>query len=130
MKLAPIKVLKLKVARFLPKDGLVEFAITYSNETTKEILKTDKVSYPESLARRILAEVRKTVKSAHKVWDDGELREMEADVVIDREDALVRQMTTFLETIRVKAEVVRHMKTADGYMDAVRSVNRMELILK
>jgi hypothetical protein len=41
------RVLKIKVAKFTPKDGSVEFAITYSNDTTKEIMKTDKVVYPE-----------------------------------------------------------------------------------
>jgi hypothetical protein len=129
MRVVRIRVLKLKVAKLTPKDGSVELAITYSNESTKEILKTDKVVYPDSLARRILAEIRKTVRSAHKTFDNGELVEEDLDVSIDKEEQVTRQISHFLEEVRIKVEVVRGMKSADGYMDSVRAVQRMELVL-
>jgi hemerythrin-like domain-containing protein len=124
------RVLKIKVAKFTPKDGSVEFAITYSNDTTKEIMKTDKVVYPESLAKRVVAEVRRTIKSAHQTFEGGELIDKGVDVYVEKEEQLTRQLAHFLEEVRMKVEVVRSMKTSNGYMDAVRAVNRMELAIQ
>lgn len=129
MKKVVVRLQRLKVAKFTPKDGSVELAITYSDDSVKEIMKCDKILYPESFARRIIAEVRKTVKSSHNTFDDGEVVRQDIEVQVPDEETIVREMAHFLEAVRVKVQVVKNMKSANGYMDAVRQINSMQVSL-
>ena len=78
----------------------------------KEILKTERIVYPDSLSRRIIAEIRKTVKSAHKKFEEGEILDRYVNVTVDQEEKLTRKMAHFLEQLRVNIEKVRSKKTA------------------
>ncbi|MFH1511600.1 MAG: hypothetical protein ABIF10_07970 [Candidatus Woesearchaeota archaeon] len=129
MKKVVVKLHKVKVAKFTPKDGSVELAITYSDDSVKEILKSDRIVYPESFARRIIAEVRKTVKSSRQTFEDGELVQRDIEVQVQEEEMVVREISHFLEAVRVKVQIVKNMKSANGYMDAVRQINSMQLVL-
>ncbi|MFH0977674.1 MAG: hypothetical protein V1837_00085 [Candidatus Woesearchaeota archaeon] len=127
MKSVNIKLLKVKVSKFMPKDGKVELSIMYSNDTVKEIVKTDSMVYPESLARRIFAEIRKTVKTAHQTFDEGAMVSKELNVFIYKEDEVTAKLARWLDQLRLNVDRVRNMKTADGYMDLVREVTKMEI---
>lgn len=129
MKSVQVKLFKIKVAKFIPKDGSVELSITYGNKSIKEILKTERIVYPTSLARRIIAEVKKTVKSAHHRFEDRELLDT-IKVNVKNEKDLVKKIAHFLQQLRIKVERVRNMKIAEGYIDAVREVDRMVLQLE
>lgn len=130
MKNVSIRILKLKVSRFFPKDAKVELSIVYSNETVKEILKTDKIAYAQSLAKRIVVEIRKTVKSAHQKFEEGATFSPAVNVYIEKEEEVTNKMAYFLEQLRQAIEKVRSMKVAEGYMDTVRNVTKMELRLE
>jgi hypothetical protein len=130
MKNIKVRLLKLKVMKFMPKEGMVELQITYANESTKEILKTERVTYPESLARRIMADIRRTVKSAHQKFEEGEILDKYINVTIEDEDQSTNKVTHFLEDLRVNVTRVQNMKVAEGYMDAVRAASKMELSLE
>ena len=127
MKTIHVKLLRIKVAKFIPRDGSVELSITYSNETIKEILKTERIVYPESMARRIIAEIRRTIKSAHTTFESGEILDSYVNVTVEEEDAVIKKVAHFLEQLRMHIERVKSMKVAHGYIDAVRSVRSMGL---
>jgi hypothetical protein len=129
MKSVNITVLKLKVSKFFPKDAKVELSIMYSNDTVKEITKTDRITYSQSLARRIMAEIRKTVKAGHQRFEDGAMVARDLTIYIHNEDEAINKISYFLEQLRLSVERVRNMKVAEGYMDAVRDVQKMELKL-
>jgi len=126
MKTVTAKLLKIRVSKFLPKDQKVELSIIYSTDSVKEILKTEKIAYPESLARRIMAEIRKTEKSAHTHFSN-QILESNINVFIDNEEGMVVKLSQFLDNIRSGVEKVARMKVAEGYIDAVRNVSKMEL---
>jgi hypothetical protein len=130
MRTVHIRLGKVNVTKFLPKEGVVELQISYSNDAKKEILKTERVIYPESLARRILAEVRRTVKSAHQKFEDGEILDKYVNVTVEDEEQVTKKLSHFLEELRVKISKVQNMKVAEGYIDSVREVSKMELALK
>jgi hypothetical protein len=129
MKTVNINLDRIKVIKFLPKEGVVELQISYSNDGKKEILKTERVVYPESLARRVLAEIRRTVKSAHQKFEDGEILDKYVNVTVENEEEVTKKLTHFLEEIRVNISKVQNMKVAEGYIDSVREVSKMELSL-
>jgi hypothetical protein len=130
MRTVHIRLGKVNVTKFLPKEGVVELQISYSNDAKKEILKTERVIYPESLARRILAEVRRTVKSAHQKFEDGEILDKYVNVTVEDEEQVTKKLSHFLEELRVKISKVQNRKVAEGYIDSVREVSKMELALK
>lgn len=130
MKIVSLEIKKIKVGRFFPREGKAEFHIIFNDGAEKEIKKEVDFADSENAADNILTVLRKMERKIHK--NDGSssfLIENFVNIVIKDEDKLLKDISNFIQKVGTKMGEINEKKEADGYLDRIRELKNLELVL-
>ncbi|MCP3685631.1 MAG: hypothetical protein GY861_23520 [bacterium] len=128
LKVIGVKLQKIKVSSFSARDCSVVLDISFDDGIKKQIFKDARVDEPEELAKKILSDIISMEENIHSEFD-GEKIYTDAAIIIQDSGSVEAGMKTFFDTLHGNIEKLKSAKIADGYMDLVRNVTKMELIL-
>ena len=122
-----VNLLKVAVSSFSPMDNMVVLEIFYESGKSKQIIRATKLGDANVLAMQLMEELVINEKNDRLEFDGENVRD--ADVVLENEAKTRSMLVDFFRTLHSKAQQVRNNKSAEGYLDIIRSVQRTQLVL-
>lgn len=128
MMLVEVDLLKLKVGSFSAKDDSVVLEVHFNDGENKQIFRTTKLEKPEDVVKDIYAELIRMEENINMRFD-GATMVSNVNVLIKNREKNKKKMINFFKKIRIMIEKIKSMKVAEGYLDMISDINRMELEL-
>ncbi len=122
-----VKLLKVAVRRFSPIEKTATLEIFFDAGKIKSITRTARLGDANILAMQLIDNLVLSERGEEAEFDGESLRG--ADVVLENEQTARLKLIDFFRTLHSKAQQVRNSKSADGYLDMIRSIQRTELII-
>ena len=123
-----IKLTKVKVKDYMPKENSVELEIFFEGVSSRRIVKRVSLGRVERTASGIIESVISQEKYLSVRFDGERIRERRVDFA-DKTIA-TRRLAGFLRTVHSKAQRIRKSSFAAGYIDLIKSMQREELLLE
>lgn len=128
MKIVSVEVTKVGIGKFYPKENKVELKIDYDDGNPRHFLKTVDVTTPEESSKdivsNIIAQVTDINKSHEKTYVDSLI-----NIVIQNQEKVIEQIGAFIQKINSQLEKINEKKDVDGYLDIIRDLKSMHLVL-
>lgn len=128
LKVVHVKLQKIFVSSFLPRDNQVTLEIYFEDGKNKQITKTTTLKEPSLLALQLMEELVLMEKNINLDFD-GETLTGNTHIVIDEEQTTQALLIDFFQTLYSKAQKLKKMKDSVGYMDMLRDIQRTRLII-
>ena len=128
IKIISLELKKLKVNKFFSKEKTADFSVFFNDNLDKEIIVSVDLKNLEGVAEKIVNNIINMEKNLHKEFDGVALLNDSVKVIVKDLDSIIPRVKAFLNKIAEYVDKVRALKTADGYLDLVGKINRMELI--
>lgn len=125
MKKVLVKMKKLKVNKFSPKERTVEIDVVFNDGANKEITKKVAIDDPQRLAEDILLEIRNLEKSSNQRFDGESILDDMVTIVFEDEDKTLQRMTMFFSRVCDKIQEVRNSRDPSGYLNLINRVNSL-----
>ncbi len=122
-----VNMLKVAVRRFSPIDNTVLLEIFFDAGKIKSITRTTRLGDANLLSMKLIDDLIRSEMSEEAEFDGESLRGV--DIVLENEQAARPKLIDFFRTLHSKAQKVRNSKSADGYIDLIRSIQGTELVL-
>ncbi len=127
VKTVHVKLLKVAVRRFSPIYNTAALEIFFDTGKIKSITRTTRLGDANMLTMQLIDDLVLSERSGEAEFDGESLRGV--DVVFENEQAARLKLVDFFRTLHSKAQQVRNSKSADGYLDMIRSIQRTELMI-
>lgn len=125
-----VKLKKITVNNFSPKEKTVEIDIHFNDGADKEITKKIiGIDDPRKLAEELILEIRNLEKSSHQKFDGESILDTIVNIVFDDEDKILSKLSMFFSKLCEKIDSVRTTTDASGYIDLINKVNSMKFDL-
>lgn len=118
---------KLCINKFITKDNSVDVTIFFNDGVDKEISKNVLLGEAKLVAEELVFDHIHMIKKMNKNFDGSEFTG-NIKVVVKQEEEIIPKLTEFFRKVKENASKVRECKSADGYLNLVAAVNRMELV--
>ena len=125
MKKILVKLNKITVNKFSPKERAVEIDIFFNDGTAKEITKMVAIDDPEKLAEDIILEIRNLEKRANQRFNGESILDSIVTILFEDEDKTLSKMTMFFSKVCDKIKEVRTSRDPSAYLDLINRVNSM-----
>ena len=122
-----LSISSIKVNKFFPRDGTVEFIVNFDDGSEKEITKSFIINEPDKDAKSLIEDIKKVAFSVFNKFDGRNVLESEIKLYFANESEINQNLSTFLRNIKTKVESVRNKKSSEGYIDMIKAVNSMKL---
>lgn len=126
MKQIIVKMKKISVTKFSPKEKTVELDIVFNDGSDKEITKKVAVGNPGDLANEVVLAIRSLEKSRHQQFDGESILDSVLNVLFEDEDKTLSRLTGFFSKLCDKVDAIRTSTHAEGYMDMINKVSSMK----
>lgn len=110
---------KIELSDFNFKNNSAEFNLYFNDGVDRKISFSKPIINAEELAEQTLAEMR-TISKKNNTNLAGEWDEIIV-VRLEKEDETLRKLQGFFERVKERMKDVRLIRTADGYLDRIRS---------
>ncbi len=120
-----VKLKKITVNKFSPKERAVELDIVFNDGADKEITKMVAIDDPEKLADDIVLEIRNLEKSSNQRFDGESILDNHVIILFDNEDKILSKMTMFFSKVCDKIREARTSRDPSAYLDLINKVNSM-----
>jgi acylphosphatase len=127
MRIVNLKLRKIRITSFSPRDGQVELEVSFDDGKLKQFHKAARIDNPASLAEEIITEIRTITKSTHQKFDGEHFLDSTVNIVFMDEEEVTKKVAKFLTRVIDKVDQVQRLKVADGYLDAIARVRSMRL---
>ena len=125
-----VKLKKITVNNFSPKERTVELDIYFNDGSDKEITKKIRgIDDPRKLAEDVILEIRNLEKRANQKFDGESILDSIVNIVFEDEDKTLSKMSMFFSKLCDKIDSVRTTTDASGYIDLINKVNSMKFEL-
>ncbi len=124
-----VKLKKITVNKFSPKEKTVELDIHFNDGADKEITKKIGIDDPRKLSEDVIIEIRNLEKRANQKFDGESILDSIVNIVFDDEDKTLSKMSTFFSKLCDKIDSIRTTTDASGYIDLINKVNSMKFEL-
>ena len=122
-----VKPTKAELVDFSIKDETAEFTIYFDDGEERKISFRQKISHPEEMAEKMIAEMRAMSKKYHQKYVD------EADEILvikfENEDDSSKKLARFFEKVRENIKSIKQMRNAQGYLDTINRAKKIEISL-
>jgi len=126
MKPINVKFLSMKVSGFNAQQGSISMEINFNDGNNKQVVRKTIIDDARALSNSIVDEIIQMEQRIHYEVDSRELKTV-VHVNIHNEYEIVDRMTNFLSSISHMIKNIMVAKLADGYMDKIKSLNRMKI---
>ncbi|MFH1398605.1 MAG: hypothetical protein ABIG95_00665 [Candidatus Woesearchaeota archaeon] len=127
MKIINITLLRIRVTGFFPREEQVEFEVSFDDGKQKQFHKTAKITDHKSIVNRIFLEIKTMENSAYKEFDGETLTANSLKIIFQNEKSARKALEVFFIELIGRIAMVKNIKIAEGYMDAIRCVRSMRL---
>lgn len=121
-----VKLKKITINNFSPKEKTVELDIHFNDGADKEITKKVSIDNPRGLAEQVILEIRNLEKSIHQEFSGESILDGIVNVVFEDEDKTLHRMTLFLSKVCEKIDDVRTSRDPSAYLGLINRVNSMK----
>ena len=125
MKKVLVKMKKLSVSKFSPKERSVEIDVIFNDGSDKEITKKVAIDDPQKLAEDLILEIRNLEKSSNQRFDGESILDDLVTIVFEDEDKTLQKMTMFFSRVCDKINEVRNSRDPSGYLSLINKVNSL-----
>ena len=125
MKKILVKLNKITVNKFSPKERAVELDIFFNDGTNKEITKMVAIDDPEKLAEDIILEIRNLEKRANQRFNGESILDSIVTILFEDEDKTLSKMTMFFSKVCDRIKEVRTSRDPSAYIGLINKVNSM-----
>ncbi|MBS3132588.1 hypothetical protein J4470_00465 [Candidatus Woesearchaeota archaeon] len=126
LKTIRLNLLKVVVKSFSPIDNRAVLEIFYEDGKSRQITRATRLGDANMLALQLIDELVLSEKNDGLEFDGENLRGV--DVVIENEQKIKLMLVDFFRTLHSKAQKIRNNKSASGYLDLIRGLQRTELV--
>ena len=127
MRVVNLKLLKIKVDGFSARDDSVLLEIHFDDGSAKQIFRHSTIDDPRLSADEVIRELIRMERNIN-VQFDGKVLAGTVKVVVEDEEDCRHKMTSFFSELKSRIFRVRNFKSADGYLDVIRDINKMKLV--
>lgn len=128
MILIEVDLQKLKVSSFSAMDESVVLEVYFNDGENKQIFRTTKLDKPEDVVKDIYSELIRMEENINMRFN-GVNMISDVNVLIKGRQKKKKKMMNFFNDVRTKIQKIKSMKVAEGYLDMISDINRMELEL-
>lgn len=127
LKTIRVTLLKVAVRSFSPADNMAVLEIFFDAGKRKSITRTTRLGDANILAIQLMEELALSERNEETDFDGESVKE--ADIIIENEQKARMKLVDFFRTLHSKAQQVRNSKSADGYLEMIRNIQRTELVI-
>ena len=121
-----VSILKVCVKSFSPAENTVVLEILYEGSASRKITRITRLGNAAILATKLIEEVAMHAGDDAAEFD-GEML-YEANAVLHDEMTIKGKLVDFFRTLYAKSQQIRNAKNSYGYLDLIRSIQRVEMI--
>lgn len=127
LKTVYVRLLKVAVRKFSPIENKALLEIFFDDGKIKSITRATRLGDAKVLSMQLINELALNEKNEEMEFDGESLRDV--DVIIENEQKAMLKLVDFFRTLHSRAQQVRNSKNSEGYLDMIRNIQRMELMI-
>jgi hypothetical protein len=127
MKIVSLEIKRIGMGKFYPQQNEVELNILFNDGYEKEIFKVVNILDKEKAANDIIVDLRRMEKNIHKSDNSGPIIDNYVNIVIKDEDMLIKEISQYIENVRLKFDAIKSKNVADGYLDMIRELKGLKI---